>query len=543
MADDIKSQVGFRVVTEQGAMLMEKKAPEITPEFIAECLHKNEFGDGALFAARHRDKFVFNKISQQWLYFNGAHWDEDIMCYRFPAVEQVAQIYEREATRLNDEIKSAIQEEKAGRAADLKKQQKALHDRVRRLRKGSGIEACLNMAHNLPDGQSLAIMGTELDFDPWLLACKNGVVDLRTGNFRAGRPNDYMLKAVPHAWPETGIETPAPVWEKFFGDIFAALQDHPSPNTYTQATIDFLRRVLGYGISGLNCERFFLLLNGEHGQNGKGTLTETIKHVLGPLASPIPSEMLLDQKNARSSQGPSADILALKGLRIAFASETDEGRKFSTSKMKWFTGGDTIIARGLQDRKPTTFEPTHTLILSTNNPPHASADDNAFWYRMLRLDFGWAFVDDPKKTHEKKRDKNLLEKLKAEAPGILAWLVRGFLEWQKQGINPPAHIIQTTAGYRLNEDAIARFVEGCCFKQGEIDNYNQMIAAKIPFKDVYQLFREWYLLNEGDEKYMPKRKKFSELLSKLYKKDKSGGRVYFSGLALRPLSDITGGDI
>lgn len=539
---DIKQQVEARIAEESAVLPPEeKKGPEITQEFIAECLYKNELGDAMLFARLFKGCFVFSKISNQWLSFNGQHWDEDIMCARIPGVEQIAATYDKEAARLNDDIKDAIQKEQSGLAAKLKERQKAYYARSKRLRKGSGIEACLNMAHNL-NGHSLAIMGTETDSNPWLLACKNGVVDLRTGNFRPGKPEDYLLNAAPHLWPETGIDTPAPAWEKFLKEILAAPPEHPASETYTQDMTDFLRRVLGYSTTGLNTERFFLLFNGEHGQNGKGTLTETIKYILGPLASPIPSEMLLDQKNARSSQGPSADILALKGLRVAFASETDEGRKFSTSKMKWFTGGDTIVARGVQDKKPTTFEPTHTLILSTNNPPHATADDNAFWYRMMRIDFIWSFIDSPKKPHEKKRDKNLIDKLKAEAPGILAWLVRGCLEWQRQGINPPAHIIQTTAAYRFNEDVLARFIEGCAYKKEDIDNYDQMLANRVPFKDIYHLFREWFLLNEGDEKYMPKRKKFSELLGKLYKRERIRGKIYYTGLVLRPLSDISGED-
>ena len=33
-----------------------------------------------------------------------------------------------------------------------------------------------------------------------------------------------------------------------------------------------------------------------------------------------------------------------------------------------------------------------------------------------------------------KRDSNLREKLEAELSGILAWAVRGCLEWQKAGL-------------------------------------------------------------------------------------------------------------
>ena len=53
---------------------------------------------------------------------------------------------------------------------------------------------------------SLGITGDEWDLDPYLLACKNGVIDLKTGGFRPGKPEDYIKTFAPAEWK--GLEFP-----------------------------------------------------------------------------------------------------------------------------------------------------------------------------------------------------------------------------------------------------------------------------------------------------------------------------------------------
>lgn len=76
-------------------------------------------------------------------------------------------------------------------------------------------------------------------------------------------------------------------------------------------------------------------------------------------------------------------------------------------------------------------------MLVTNHKPHANADDYALWKRLILIPFTQAFVDSPRAAHEHQRDAKLAETLRGEASGILAWLVRGCLEWQRDGLKPP----------------------------------------------------------------------------------------------------------
>ncbi|MBI5449361.1 hypothetical protein HY948_03535, partial [Candidatus Gottesmanbacteria bacterium] len=139
MTDSLKQQIADRVASEASAASEDKqKAPDdketITPEFIAECLYKNELGDAMLFARLFKGRFIFSKISNQWLNFNGQHWDEDIMCARLPGVEQVAKIYDNAAWPFNDQIKEAKQKEQASLVKELEERQKAYYARSKRLR-------------------------------------------------------------------------------------------------------------------------------------------------------------------------------------------------------------------------------------------------------------------------------------------------------------------------------------------------------------------------------------------------------------------------
>lgn len=131
-----------------------------------------------------------------------------------------------------------------------------------------------------------------------------------------GRPEDYLTKASPVEWQ--GIDAPRERWDQFILEIMDGDQE----------MADYLRRLFGCSIVGKVTEHVFAVFHGV-GRNGKSLMVDTITEVLGELANPIPAEMLLDQGNARSSAGPSPDIMALRGQRLAFASETDEGRKFS----------------------------------------------------------------------------------------------------------------------------------------------------------------------------------------------------------------------
>lgn len=485
---------------------------ELSSSFVLDCLKANELGDGTLYAALHTSQFIFNKSGKEWFFWAGNFWQRDVLDYCLAAVENVVERYLEEAHGLVDRIAGASKDKNESLANNLKALQETIYKRIRRLRTNHGREQCLKMSHTNRQN-ALAISGDEFDKKPWILAAQNGIVDLRTGYLHDGQPHDYISKACQIDY--LGIDEPCPLWEKMLSEIFRG----------DVQMVAFLRRVLGYALTGLSVEHFFPIFWGR-GRNGKSTIIETIRHILGPLAAPIQSEMLLDQWRSRGSTGPSPDIMALKGLRLAFAQESDEGRRISPSRVKWLTGGDTLVGRNPYDKYSIEFAPTHTLILITNEKPQAPSDDYAFWERAFLIPFEISFVDrEPANKHERKADKGLPEKLKAEASGILAWAVRGCMEWQKEGLNPPARVIEATKEYRRDEDLLMDFVEQCC---------SQNPYESIEASELYAAFARWFEKNVS--KKVMSQKKFGRMMVKRFKREKKGTYKYY-GLSLLPEDD------
>jgi putative DNA primase/helicase len=509
--DNIKELVELRIAEEQEQRRAESKeaanklpAPgEVSSEFVLECLEQNEVGDGRMYAALHQGKYVFNKTDEKWYVWTGHHWERDIMNNALASAEKVCDRYLQEAINITYRKNDAVTNGKDDEVKHLKDVHDKIYKRVSRLRTDRGRRNCLVCAHT--KNEPLAVPGDGFDLDPWVLACKNGVVDLRTGELRPGRPDEFILRACPHDWK--GINEPAPEYEKFMDTTFEGNKD----------LISYLDRLLGYTITGLTAQRKFITFHGQ-GQNGKGLLIESLLHALGPLSAPIQSEMLLDQGRSRSAAGPSPEIIALKGLRLAVASETDEGRRFSSSRVKWLSGGDTLVGRSPFAQQEISFAPTHTLFLLTNNKPHASAYDFAMWERMILIPFKISFVNrTPRADNERSADLYLQDKLKKEAPGILARLVRGCIEWQERGLDPPAIVLDATAEYKREEDILEDFIEEYCYRDPE---------AVSTASDLYDSFNEWFLKNVSKKGLS--QKKLSKLLQAAgFERRKKGVMSYF----------------
>ncbi|MBM4337991.1 MAG: DNA primase [Deltaproteobacteria bacterium] len=435
---------------------------------ILDALGRNEDGDAWLYVELNRDHFRYDAAAGRWYTLAGHFWERDTLAEATRAIDGVIDIYAQEANRQAWQRAAA---EKAGRTEDAKRRREtedALFKRIRALQSVARKENVLTLARTGAD--SLAIRGDEWDRDPWLLGCLNGVVDLRTAEHRPGRPDDFIKTIAPVEWKE--IDEPAPTWERFLTDICSDNHDLPA----------YLQRLFGYGITGLTNWHVYPIFYGPQGRNGKGTFLETLKFVLGDLAYKARSEILLESRNAPSRGSADADTLALRGKRIVWASETSEGRRLNASRIKELCGGDTLNARAVYGRDPVEFSPSHLLILLTNDRPQAPASDAALWERIHLIPFNIRFVDDPRGPNEKKADHDLLQKLKMEASGVLSWMVKGCLIWQREGLKPPETVLGATREYRKEEDLIERFISDRCLTG---PTYETQAGA------LYKIYQSW----------------------------------------------------
>ena len=443
---------------------------------------RGETGDAELLARLYADRIVYDHAESAWYLWHNHFWvpDRTHAVGHFVANDVAAQF-----------LYAAAEKKRAG-AVELAE---SLSKRAGSLRNRGKIQNVLALAASLAD---LALTGDEWDADPMLLAVANGVIDLETGRLRAGTASDYIQTVSPTQWQ--GLDAPAPRWESSLTEIFAGDGE----------LIAFAQRLFGYGITGLTTEHRFPVLHGE-GRNGKGVFIESIAHTLGACASPVRAEVVVSTDRNPNSATPY--LYALRGKRICWVSETSEGALLNAGQVKWLTGGDTITARPLYGA-PVTFSPTHLLALITNHRPRADADDFALWQRVLLIPFTEAFVDDPRQSHEHQRDPHLKETLQSEAPGILAWLVRGCLEWQRVGLKAPQVVNAATDEYRNDEDILGLFIlEKCIVQPG----------AQVKAEAVYDAYADWA---KARGSFPMGGTKFGKRFGKRFKKHKSGGMIY-----------------
>jgi putative DNA primase/helicase len=478
---------------------------EISSKDILEALGRNEDGDSSLFIRLFRDRFRYDHSEGAWLVFNGNVFERDMVNEVTSCIDGVVGLYQKEADRQNWIIQKLELEQKKDEADGNKKLLKDLYIRIRNLQSVYRKSDILTLAAAGRD--SLGIAGDEWDRHQMTFACGNGLINLTDGSLRPGRCDDLIRTYAPVEWQ--GLECPSPLWEKFLSEVFDGESE----------VIEYLQRHLGYSLLGKATEHRYPILYGE-GRNGKGTLFEALAHVLGDLAGPVESEMLLAHKFTKQSGGPTSDIMYLRGKLLVWSSETEEGRHLSTSRLKWLTGGDTLTGRVPHGKRQVTFRPTHTLFLLTNHKPHAPANDFALWSRIILIPFTQAFVDEPAKENEHKADPGLLDKLKSEASGILAWLVRGSLDYQKIGLKPPEIVKKATEAYRKDEDLVNLFLSEKCESAPDY---------RVKSGELYAAYRTWAQANGVEVLNLTR---FGKDMKTRFDFVRVGGYVFYIGIRL-----------
>ena len=351
----------------------------------------------------------------------------------------------------------------------------------------------IEMAKSEP-GMSASL--ADFDADPMLLGVLNGVVDLRTGVLRPAAPDLRVSKRCSVAFDP---RADCPRFRAFLAEVL--------PDPEVQA---FILRFMGYCLTGSVEAQAFLFLHGG-GFNGKSVLVDLLARVLGDYARKISTEMLMHQQ--RNAQGPDPDILTLKGLRLAYASETEDGRRLSEARVKGLTGGERLTARAPYATAAVEFEPTHKLVISGNHKPAISDTSHGMWRRVILLLFG---VQIP----EIDRDPDLPVKLQREGAGILNAALAGLRDWQAgRGLRVPASIKAATATYRAEQDVLGEFLADAC-EVGE--------GFKAPKDNLNAVYEGWCIANR--HKPMGANRLTKELGERGFHRDP--GRRSFLGLRL-----------
>jgi putative DNA primase/helicase len=281
----------------------------------------------------------------------------------------------------------------------------------------------------------IADAGDGWDCKPDLLPCLDGVVHLPTGEFRAGRPERKLTLATPHPFDP---DAPAPRWLRFLDEIMGGDAE----------LVQFLRRALGYSLTGHTREQVFFILFGK-GANGKSRFVEAVRYVLGDYAHTTAFSTFEDSRQAAHPEA----LAELDGRRFVAASETRERSTLDEGRIKSVAHGDTLSARLLYQGR-FQFEPQCKLWLATNHKPRVLDDSKGFWRSVRLIPFQQSFDPDAEPT--------LGDTLKAEAPGILADMVRAAREWYAHGIQAPEIVMAGAEEWRADADPLGEWLAACC---------------------------------------------------------------------------------
>jgi len=269
--------------------------------------------------------------------------------------------------------------------------------------------------------------------------------------------------------------------------------------------ISFVHRAIGYSLTGVTTEQCLFMPYGI-GANGKGTFTNTLGAVLGDYAYTMPfSTVELYQRSAIPN-----DLAALVGRRFVSASETTDGARLNEARLKALTGCDPITARFLH-AEFFTYRPVAKFWLSVNHKPFVRDDSHGFWRRMRLLPFTQTFPVNP----------TLSDDLWAEAPGILAWAVRGCLDWQRHGLTPPAVIAEATHQYKHESDPLAGFLDEACQRDPD---------AEIGASELYQHYKGWAERHGLNDRERLTATMFGRKIGERFQRRKKGAVNVYQGL-------------
>lgn len=385
-----------------------------------------------------------------WLYWDGTRWAEDHGSKRV-----------RRALRAT--LEAAWAEALGDR--ELVRDVKLCHS-------ATGEKGALDIAATIRD---LSAEVDELDQDPTLLNTPTGTVDLVTGQLLAHDPAHLITKRTNAAFDP---DAPAPNWSRFLATSL--------PNVEVR---EFLQRYVGQALRGRDKEQRLAILTGA-GSNGKSVWTEAVGHALGDYSFTGRPEMLLASRESGfdGSEG-------LRGVRWATFSEVERGQELGVAMVKRLTGTETIRAK-VKHKPEISFTPSHSLAMIVNDLPEIKDTGHGIWRRVAVVP--WTVIIDADA-----QDRELGQKLEAEAAAVLAWCLRGLAEYHRQGLADPEAVQLATRTYQAQSDQLVRFLDQCTVRNGSQGNVSPTA--------LYAAYERWVLLDGKAAKWSTK--EFREALS------------------------------
>jgi putative DNA primase/helicase len=347
--------------------------------------------------------------------------------------------------------------------------------------------------------ETLTVSVSKFDTEEDKINCRDGLIDLRTGEIEKHSPDHLVLKIADVSYSP---QAKAPRWQAFLNDVFLGDKDLTA----------YVQRALGYSLTGKTNEQVLFICYGT-GANGKGTLFETVLEILGDYGHTTEFSTFLntDKKSVRVLEA----VGRLKGTRFTFAAETDSSKNWDAALIKQLTGEDTLTGTTLHNDS-FIFKPTHKLWFQCNHLPGFKDGSYGLERRLIVIPFMAVFKNGAV-------DKNIREKLLAERDGIFAWLVEGARLYFKDGLGKVPDIIsEATKEYVEDNNILGRFIS---------DRLEPAVSHKIKSGDLYNEYLDWCRENKEepqDIKYFPR-----SMIERGIRRKRTKAGVQFVGYRLK----------
>lgn len=420
-----------------------------------------DLGNAERFRERYKHKLLWCP-ALGWLAWDGRRWSRD-------GAEELVKIAEHDTVRAIQDEADAVAASglKAEGGRDWVYDEKAgllYSDKIARW--GRSSEAANKLGALSKRGAPyFAVSIDRLDADKMRINLRNGtlVVSRKADgdyvDFRPHDPADLITKLAPVDYDP---EARRPVFDAFLAKV--------QPRSEMRG---FIQQWLGLSLTGDTTEQLLAFFYGKGG-NGKSVLIDAVSFVAGDYGETVPIETFLDHGKSRGAGQATPDLAILPGVRFLRTSEPEKGSKLAEAMVKLVTGGEPIQARHL-NRDFFKFYPQFKLTMSGNYRPTISGTDEGIWRRVRLVPFG---VTIPKEE----RDIHLHEKLRAEASGILNWLLDGLRVWIDKGLHEPEDVLQATAEYRSASDPLGRFLATCV-----VDSIGDRVQSSV----LHQVYEAW----------------------------------------------------
>jgi putative DNA primase/helicase len=356
-----------------------------------------------LFVQRFGDRFKYNNNRGKWLIWTGSKWEEDD---RDVARHEMIEMVDR------------MRRQDPGKRTALGK-----------------IGFSNNALMGARSEPELSCLSADFDKDPLLLGTPGGYVNLDTGKLIEA-DHGMMISKNTSVIPSDKVE--CPIFLNFLN--FATEED--------AAVQRYLQKFFGYALSGLMTEEIITFIYGTGG-NGKGVLLRAISQVMGDYYLNAPVETFMETKNPAHP----TEIARLDGRRLVSASETPEGAKMNVNRLKELTGNETQISARYMRQDHFSFWSQSKLVIVGNNKPSLGEIDQAITRRFRMI----PFLRRPEEI-----DLTLKDRMVAEYPGILRWMIEGFGMWREEGLVSPETIRRASNTYLASEDVVASFLQDWC---------------------------------------------------------------------------------